>query len=968
MAQPDSSMSSEMETSSSPTPEELNQPVQTLGAPKRRGLSPLVAILVVIVVVLAAALAYESLVLLPKPTSTPPPPPPPVNKTVGPMVAQALTTQVSQGQQVTFALTNLTVGAMVIAQMGDGGIQAFRATGNASTFTYSYNTGGQYLVWIQEVAANGTLIADLRNSLTLINVVPSVPTALSAFETAPLIFFNPVANPSAPIVATGASIQINGTSPLSPLVQSQDFFSSTVTNRDNTTTKTSTTVKDAVSPSQFEWNLGNGQTASTAVSFDPNTGAVVPDSHTTSYGVSGLYTVSLTLVNTETQTITVTTIAANGTLTNKTTTTSSTIASFSYTVGQTIAAGSFQIAKNQTAVTSAGTITEVVNSPGGPYSFDPQIDYETTGAEVVFNTMGTLLFYQGNSTTQFIPYLADSVPTAGNGIVNNQNYTFHIRSGEYFSNGDPVTAYDVWYTMMRAMLFQGGYPGTANWIIAQYLIPPAPSGPFSAFTPLLNSGMSPTQLASVAGTIYHSITWDNTSNTVTFHLWRPTPPGLFFTAIVDPLGCGILDASWLQSVGAGITISPQGFLAYEDQANEGSYNANVQFGPVASGPYQISVYTPGTAVVLKPNPGWPGTNLIPHALDTVVLKWVLDPTVAYQLFTTNQADIVTLLPSPYYPQVQKSMVNTSQAFIHGPVPALTEFFWVFNVNVSLTALSTIGPGYSVPQYYFANPLVRKAFAYAFDYVNFIENVSGNAKYGFNFGNNYCGVIIKGLPYHTSNLTGCPSYDTTMAHNLLLSSGLYNTTINIPLVVPTGDPVDYLAGTIWASELNIIDPHITAAPAYLPFSTIIGNSVPGGNGMPIYNLGWIADYPYPSDFVDAMYLVGGTYPGPNGWDPASLQYLSTLNGGMYTTQYNTFQTLTTQIHTADADSNPVNAAADYQAAEQSAVNLYMYVYTIQDNSFWIARSYMSPFLNNWGYQTAPTMGAAQDSLFFYWVKG
>ncbi len=957
MAQPGSSSSPELETSSVGSPPE-EPTVQALGAPKKRGPGILTVVLIVIVVVLAAALAYETFALQPKPA--------PPTPTIGPMAVQSANAQAAQGDHLSFTLMNLTVGDTVTAYMGDGGTVVINATASTSEFQYTYNVGGDYLVWVKETAPNGTVVSDTSKALLHISVVPSVPASVALLETAPEIYFNSTYNPKAPIVGLSSTVSLFGAMSVNPAANSQDFFNSVNSYVDNTTTHTATVVTESVAPSTFIWDFGNGNKATVPV--DTSAWAPMTNPENISYSTAGLYTTTLTLINQETETVNVTQLFANGTYTANTTQTSTIIASYSFTVGQTVAVGSYAIAANFTPSGSAGVITEVVNSPGGPYSFDPQIDYETTGAEVVFNTMGTLLFYDANSTTQFIPYIADTVPTISNGGItnNNQTYTFHIGSGMHFSNGDPITAYDVYYTFIRSMLFQGGYPGTANWINAQYLLEPAPAGPYVPFTPLLDSSMSPSTLQSVYNAINSSITYDNTANTVTFHLWKPYPASLFFTAIVDPLGSGILDAAWLQSVGAGITFSPQGFLAYENQANEGNYNANAQFGPVASGPYTVSVYTPGTAVVLKPNPGFPGTSGIPKAVNTVVLKWALDENVAYQLYVNGQADIATLLPPAFYPRVAQTMGSSST--IYGPTPALTEYFGVFNLNISQTALSAIGSGYTIPSNYFANPYIREAFADTYNYTNFIDNVLGNKKYGYDFGSAYCGVIIPGLPYHTDSLTGCPAYDLARAKSLLYLSGQYNTTVNFPVIVNTGDPFDYTMTTLWADAIHSIDPAITFSPAYLPFSTIIGDQVPGANGMPFFFLGWIADYPYPSDFTDAMYLVNGTYPGPNGWDVVLLGQLSTANGGVFTTQFNEFNTLITQLHTADLDTNPTQAAADYQAAEQTAVNLYMYVYTYQFNSFWIVRSYMHPYQNNWGYQTAPTMGAAQDSLFFYWVKG
>ena len=115
-------------------------------------------------------------------------------------------------------------------------------------------------------------------------------------------------------------------------------------------------------------------------------------------------------------------------------------------------------------VPNPGVISVAENVAGGPYSFDPQIDYETVGYEVVLNIMGTLLVYNGSSTTDFLPMIAASIPSVSNGGVNANDtaFTFTIRTGLKFSNGDPITAYDVWYTMIRNLLFVGGAPGTPD--------------------------------------------------------------------------------------------------------------------------------------------------------------------------------------------------------------------------------------------------------------------------------------------------------------------------------------------------------------------------------------------------------------------------------------------------------------------------------------------------------------------------
>jgi ABC-type transport system substrate-binding protein len=932
-----------MESSGSSVPETqpLVEAKKAVGGPRA-----LLVILVVIIVVLAGALAYVSWRLLATPTPTP---------SGGTFSVQALQPTGVQGQPLGFVVSNLRPGAKARVSFGDGQVLE---TG-ASSFNYTYTTPGNYLVRVQQfIPSNGTVVSDYSGSLFKVTIVPDVPSELSQFVSVPTLYFNTTLNPTAPIVAVNTPVYLYGN-----YTEISQLLARSVSHHDNTTNITDTeTVTVAVD--HYAWDFGNGQTMT--VPADPATFYPVTNPVSVRYGSSGLFTATFTLFTAET----LTTQIYNGT-SNITISNTNTINSYSITLGTTVAVGNFAIAKYRGVVPSPGVITEVINSPGGPFSFDPQIDYETVGYEVIVNTQGTLLFYDGASTTNWFPYLASDIPTVANGGItdNFKTYSFHLRPDVAFSNGDPVTAYDVWYSTIRSMLFQGGEPGTADWIISQYLIPRDAPPFFSPFVPIVNATNKATAFAAITG----AVTYSNATNNVTFHLVSPTPPSLFFTAISFPLGMGILDAAWLKTVGADITFTPDGFLAYQDQSKSEKYNTQVQLHPVASGPFEINTYVPSTAVVLTPNPHFPGIPKIPKQNNTVILQWVASPAVAYQLYISGQGDIVTLLPPPYYKALAPA-VAAGQTIIHGPFPSITEFFDVFNVNIATSLIPTaIGPGYSIPSDYFANPLVREAFSYAFNYTNYVDNVLGNKKYGYNFGSAYCGVIVQGLPYYVppSNLTGCPNYDLNRAKSLLYQSGMYNVSVNFPIVIPTGDTTDFTASIVFAQALASIDPNIVMSPVYLDFSTIIGLSVPGANPMPFYFLGWIADYPYPSDYTDAMYLEGGTYPGPNGWSQGYLDGLAATHptqAALYNAQASAFRNLTAQIKAADTQPDPTLAAQKYAQAEQTAVGLYMYTYMYQATGFWIVKPWISPYQGDWGYQTNPTIGAGADSVFFWWVKG
>ncbi len=614
---------------------------------------------------------------------------------------------------------------------------------------------------------------------------------------------------------------------------------------------------------------------------------------------------------------------------------------------------SINLVGTQYAYSNPNVIVVAQNVPGGPFSFDPQIDYESVGFEVIANTFATLVMYNGSSTSQFIPYAAEFLPTVGNGINSNYTeYTFTIRPGLRFSNGDPLTAYDVWYSVIRALLFNGGMPYTPDWILAQFLVPNASEGVEIVSPPNLTQGFNE---------IMHAVTYNNQTNTVTFHLIKPVPPTLFFQILSDPLGSGIQDAKWLEQVGAGITFTPKGFYNYENYANQSfGYNTKVQWNPVASGPYEIKTYVPGQSVVLQPNPYFPGVPGIPRPNDSVVIYWVKDPQTAYYMFSSGEADIVTALPTTYMPQLE-TLESEGKAKIY-EFPSLSNYFFAFNINVNTSEMKSLfGSQFSMPSNYFANLDVRKAFAYAFNYSDYLNYIIGNKKYNFPFGSNYTNAIIKGLAYYVppNELQNVPYTNLTYAKELLVNSGYYNTPVNIPVIIPTGDTNDYEATEVFGQTLNSIDPNIQLTPVYLPFSTMVSYLVPGGP-MPMYPLGWAADFPYPSDFVNNLYLPTGAYAGANGW---SVSYLNQS----HKTQAAMYAQLISLIEQADNTENSTLAAKLYKEVAQDAINLYMYIYTMQSNAMWVVAPYMTGYNNNIQYEENPMIGGAEDGLYYWWIK-
>ncbi len=104
--------------------------------------------------------------------------------------------------------------------------------------------------------------------------------------------------------------------------------------------------------------------------------------------------------------------------------------------------------------------TYVQATIGEPDTLDPHLAYDTASGEVLYNVLENLIAYKGRSTSEFEPRLATQVPTVANGLIKDggKTYTFPIRKDVKFHNGSALTPEDVEYSFERGLLYdpEGG--------------------------------------------------------------------------------------------------------------------------------------------------------------------------------------------------------------------------------------------------------------------------------------------------------------------------------------------------------------------------------------------------------------------------------------------------------------------------------------------------------------------------------
>ena len=629
----------------------------------------------------------------------------------------------------------------------------------------------------------------------------------------------------------------------------------------------------------------------------------------------------------------------------------------------------------------SGTFTNAELELGGFRTLDPQIAYDTVSDEILANTYQQLTIYNGSSVSGYSPYLAAYLPTLGNGVNQHYhnytatfnsatagygtthtykiivapgtNYTFSINKKATFQNGTPVTAYDVYYSIVRDLLFTGS-PGIFNpgWIIAQYMLP----GNYFA-----------------SGTFYNitqNMTYNNASNTVTFHFQVPMSEDLVYQLFYTS-GTYITSASWLIQHGSGITFNATGFTNYIAEGSPSTWNTYVELHVDANGPYYLYSVSQNSKVVMEANKNFVSPNkwVLAPSYKYVIIEYISDPTTTYLLLKSGAAQVGGI-PSPSWKEVQglqaNHQVNVAQT------STLTLFWYNFNANVNLKTARTTGgtPSINMPFDMFTSLHARRAFNFAYNHNEYLNVDVGNGLFNpaVQFGSNYAGMMpvgmIGGVPFSQINGTSWGQqagigFNMNLAHqnwktfisnwnnnSNIKADGMtftnvsgawqYNgSDLNVPIWINSPDPADFNGASSWAKNLAIItgDPASDFPVISSGFPQLLANQVQGNNPMPIYFLGWAPDYPYPTDYLQPMAnpLNGSTYPGPNDFTPWWFGY-NTSNPYHNVSEANVMYQMLSDYKNGTEQINTSMAMYWFHQENNLLINMSYYTYLLQANAF------------------------------------
>ena len=442
-------------------------------------------------------------------------------------------------------------------------------------------------------------------------------------------------------------------------------------------------------------------------------------------------------------------------------------------------------------------------------SLDPAWGYDTARGGQVQYIYETLVFWEGEKTDQFVPVLA----TEWELLDDNVTYRFKIREGVKFHNGNQLTPEDVEYSFQRAMVqdISGG---------------PA----YMFFQSLLGARSSDeVTFADIDGAVEVDGDW------VVFHLYDPAW-ALPFLQIICGSWASIVDKEWCVAQGEW-DGTEQTWEDYNKPHINASYLYNHTNG---TGPWKLEEWDPGVQTKLVRNDDYWRE---PAAFEVVITQVVEEWTSRKLALLAGDADLV------YVPLINiAELEGIENLNTYKELPALAIEAFLFNMAIGENS-TYIGSGAldgnGIPTDFFTDVDVRKGFNYAFDWETYINRAyTGEAEQRGS-------PIIEGLPFYNPGASMYRHDLGKAAEHLQAAWGgeLWEKGCNFTLLYNPGGIflLRKIFCEILAENLVAINPkfQVNIQPLAWP---IILYEMFETRDMPMFQMGWAADYPHPDNIV------------------------------------------------------------------------------------------------------------------------
>jgi len=521
-------------------------------------------------------------------------------------------------------------------------------------------------------------------------------------------------------------------------------------------------------------------------------------------------------------------------------------------------------------------IIEATIEGGSIATVDPAAAYDTASGAILLNCYDTLVFFDGEHMDRYLPQLATEwtivrnnppIVSMNTGLNFSCTYYFKIRTGVQWHNSSfgTVTPEDVEYTFERGMVLEPG--DDPQWMFYEPLLNGA------EMTYIDGRNVDPDSNLTERGWVGWAIDEAVESNST--HVWfNLAYPGTYtpFLQILTQPWSSILCRQWCLDLGRASNwngdwgVDHTAYYAYH-------------FPPVpplddpapavmGSGPFKLAhldqtLHYWDVDRFAEYWRGWPldwpgfGSSRPAGYVDHYVVTWNYDYNARSAMLLNGEVDICAV-PRYYIRQMQgQPGVRCTYPL---PSLALDAYSFQFDINSTSPYGPILPPGTfnesGVPSDIFGNTEwgahVRRAFASVIDYDAYILTwFLGDAVHPAT-------VIIPALPYYDPTVKGYSYNLSRAAEELHQVPSLWDTGFSLKLVYNIGSvPRQFLPEMI-ASNISSLNPKFHVQALGLDWASYLLASQ--NTQLPMFSVGWLADYPDPHDFVYPYYYTYGYYAG------------------------------------------------------------------------------------------------------------
>jgi oligopeptide transport system substrate-binding protein len=449
-------------------------------------------------------------------------------------------------------------------------------------------------------------------------------------------------------------------------------------------------------------------------------------------------------------------------------------------------------------------------------------------------------------------------------------YTFKLKSGLKFSDGTPLTSTDVVYSIDRALDPALGSPVASSYL---NLIKDSDKRLTGKIPTIINDSL----LAPDPDTVVIKI----------------TQPVAYFLATLTYPTAFVVEKK---------LIDKYGNVKFTDHLNEGG----------GSGPFEVKSYTHGKSIVLIPNPNYYKAKPI------ITVNWIFykDLNSAYQAYRNGQLDRADV-PTDDLKQVQ----GTSEYHSN---PTLAIFYYALNFLAKP----------------FNNIKIRQAFALAINKTEIASVVYKNTVIASNH------IIPYGMPGYNPNLKG-PDGTTSTSGNTALAKTLFAAGLkedgyaSVAALPKLQFPYDS-GNQDFAKEIaivvqewkDVLGVNVQANPTDFETLTSEEPKTVGNASMPMFQTGWIDDYPDPQDFTTLQFAKGSSNN-------------STNYGQNHASDAAAQVQVQNELTAADVEKVSATRLSMYDDAEQKLITDVAWLPTYQQSTSRVLKSYVQGYSYNAG---------------------